>query len=445
MGVGNRMGEPTGMPVMRGSNPTATRRPSQDLSLSGRLFPPLWMVAGLSMLLSSPSEASATRWWVAGPGLAAVLVGLGMLAVDLTNLPVGLVRTSPALATVVLVSLGWGSPGSSRVVLISTAMLLMWVGFSLDRGDLVSTELLAVVIVAVPTWRSEPTGHAIWLTTSSWLALTAIGVTMHVLRMRMDRDTAMTAAAEQRAVEAQGQANAVRELADQERIAATDAELAERERMQQQIAEQSAVLAEAADQVRNQTTSVASASDEMSRAIEELTRTAHVTEEITNTVAAKAQDASDLMRALETSSGQIMAASDVIHGVAEQTNLLALNATIEAARAGEAGRGFAVVASEVKDLAHQSGGNAETITRTLGEVQDQVTAAVRRVAEITSSIGDLSAHNGSLAASLEQQSTSVRQIATSVQEAASQVGRITDEVHALQRLSRTTTDSARTA
>ena len=98
--------------------------------------------------------------------------------------------------------------------------------------------------------------------------------------------------------------------------------------------------------------------------------------------------------------------------------------------------GLGTDSPEVKDLAHQSGGNAGTITQTLGEVQGQVTAAVRRVAEITSSVSDLSAHNGSLAAALEQQSTSVRQIAMSVQEAATQVGKITDEVRVLAGLSR---------
>ena len=160
-------------------------------------------------------------------------------------------------------------------------------------------------------------------------------------------------------------------------------------------------------------------------------------EAITSKVAGEARSASELMRALETSSGQIMAASDVIHGVAEQTNLLALNATIEAARAGEAGRGFAVVASEVKELAHQSGGNAETITRTLGEVRAQITAAARRVAEITASAGDLSEQNGALATAFEEQSASVRQIVANVQETADQISRITDEVHVLKQLSTT--------
>ncbi|WP_412740347.1 methyl-accepting chemotaxis protein [Krasilnikovia sp. MM14-A1259] len=332
---------------------------------------------------------------------------------------------------------GLGGAENRVMVITGAAMLMMWVGFALDRRDLVINSALCGVGIGGPLLISEPLPEALSVMLSGWACVTAIGITMHVLRSWMDAASAAATASEQRAAATQAQAAADRELADQERIAAADAELTARQELQQQIASKGAVLAEAAEQVRRQTSAVATASDEMSQAIQELTRTAHLTEDITSTVAGKADNASDLMRALEKSSEQIMAASDVIHGVAEQTNLLALNATIEAARAGEAGRGFAVVAGEVKDLAHQSGGNAETIARTLGEVQAQVTAAVERVSEITASVGELAAHNTSLAAALEEQSTSVRQIALSVQEAAGQVATITDEVHVLERLSRT--------
>ncbi|WP_165449575.1 methyl-accepting chemotaxis protein [Krasilnikovia cinnamomea] len=425
------------LPAAPSATEAARPRPSEDMALSGKLLPPLWLVWGFAALVSILSaEHAAARLWLALPGVTALVVAVAMFVIKLHRLPVLIVRITVVMAVGNLLLTGLGGRENRVMVVVGFSMLLMWVGFSLDRRDLVATSALAAVGIGIPLFISENPLPAAALTLVSWASVTAIGVTMHVLRGWLDAASAASAASEQRAAQAQAEAAADRELADRERIAAADAELAERQRIQQQIADKGAVLAEAAEQVRRETAAVATASDEMSRAIDELTRTAHLTEEITGTVAAKADNASDLMRALEKSSEQIMAASDVIHGVAEQTNLLALNATIEAARAGEAGRGFAVVAGEVKDLAHQSGGNAEAIARTLGEVQTQVAAAVERVSEITASVGDLSSHNTALAAALEQQSASVRQIAMSVQEAAGQVGRITDEVHVLERLSR---------
>ncbi len=94
-------------------------------------------------------------------------------------------------------------------------------------------------------------------------------------------------------------------------------------------------------------------------------------------------DASSQVRALDDQSQQISAILEVLNTIAEQTNLLALNATIEAARAGEHGKGFAVVASEVRELANRSARSASEIAEVLDAIREGVGQVARSMEEGT--------------------------------------------------------------
>lgn len=93
----------------------------------------------------------------------------------------------------------------------------------------------------------------------------------------------------------------------------------------------------------------------------------------------KLQDAVRIVQALEADTGTISSVMDVIRGIAEQTNLLALNAAIEAARAGEQGRGFAVVADEVRNLAMRTQESTRQIESTVKGLQERTADIVTTI------------------------------------------------------------------
>lgn len=132
-----------------------------------------------------------------------------------------------------------------------------------------------------------------------------------------------------------------------------------------------------------------------------------------------------LVSGLADQSQEIGKVLDVIRAIAEQTNLLALNAAIEAARAGEAGRGFAVVADEVRALAHRTQVSTREIEEMIAKIQNGSSAAVSAMkgsAELTDTTLSVAKQAGDALVDIERNSGSIREknilIATASEEQA---------------------------
>ncbi|MBO6543449.1 MAG: methyl-accepting chemotaxis protein [Alphaproteobacteria bacterium] len=175
-------------------------------------------------------------------------------------------------------------------------------------------------------------------------------------------------------------------------------------------------VAAAAEESQASLSTVSSAAEELAVSIksisEEMNRSLSATSDAVNA----GSDAQHKIDSLSTAVERIGEVAAVISDIAEQTNLLALNATIEAARAGEAGKGFAVVASEVKSLANQTAKSTEEISTQISEIQSSTHAAVSSFVNISNALKRVQETAETIASAIDSQSLATQEIAHNTDE-----------------------------
>ncbi|GAA0583744.1 hypothetical protein GCM10010172_80860 [Paractinoplanes ferrugineus] len=206
----------------------------------------------------------------------------------------------------------------------------------------------------------------------------------------------------------------------------------------EQTSAQALAVSAAAEEVSRSVDTVSAGSEQMGASIREISQNAAEAARVAFEAVSVTAATSATMSKLGDSSAEIGNVIKTITAIAEQTNLLALNATIEAARAGEAGKGFAVVASEVKDLAQETAKATEDISRRVEAIQADTSGAVAAIEEISLVIERISDFQTTIASAVEEQTATTAEMNRSVAEAAGGTNEIAQNITGVADAARTT-------
>ncbi|MEM8725831.1 MAG: methyl-accepting chemotaxis protein [Pseudomonadota bacterium] len=189
-------------------------------------------------------------------------------------------------------------------------------------------------------------------------------------------------------------------------------------------------------------TAAAAASDEFAMSIGEISRQATSSSDLARLANDATGEADTTISKLSASAEQVGEIVELIHSIAQRTNLLALNASIEAARGGEAGRGFAVVASEVKELAMQTSRATEQVADQIRAMQETTGASVSALRAIAQQVNKLESTSVSIASAVDQQSVAGQDLARSIDLAARGTEQVAGHIADVRELSLSTGSAA---
>lgn len=209
-----------------------------------------------------------------------------------------------------------------------------------------------------------------------------------------------------------------------------------------EVSERSSAASQSSRETSSNVVAVTQGTTELAQSFAEVDRQVAETTRVVGETTRQAQAVLDTVGELSRKAGQIGDITDAISTIAKHTNLLALNASIEAARLGHSGGGFTIVAQEIKSLANQTWRATEEIQNQIGAIRDSSTDAIGAIDAMNATVGSLNQISSNVATVVEQQNAAAANIAQIIRRAADETVFAAGHIDIVSRIAAETDEAA---